>query len=275
MPLWALASIELSRYISVTKEDRWPMLGEATLVFILAVIVWLNLASAANFVGDDQVARLRWVVILGAIVLGVITTILVALGWSSKAASRGLVLGICVSLGLYVVASMWSVSQVHANGENELWSPPPYTKRIDSLMSTVADLSEWETGFRNTLEIVAVSEAPSLRWALRDWVDTKYASDAIGDLPPVILKSGGQSEPSQAVAYRGQGFGVWIYPAWNGALPLDWPKWLVFREAPHYSDELILWARGDLFPDGSMLVESDTEPPVPIEEEGYIEGQQE
>jgi hypothetical protein len=278
IPLWALASIELSRCLrvkSVSKEDRWPMLGEAVLIFILTVIVWLNFASAANVVGNDQVARLRWVVILGAIVLGVITTILVALGWSTKAANRGLVLGIFISLGLYVIASMWSASQVHANGENELWSPPPYTRRMDALVNTMADLSEWDTGFRNTLEIVTVSEAPSLRWALRNWEDIKYSTDTFGDLPPVILKSGEQSAPSQTVAYRGQGFGLWAYPAWNDALPLDWPKWIVFREAPHYSDELILWARGDLFPDGSMLVETDTDPSAPIGEEENFEGLQE
>ena len=276
IPLWALASIELARYISVSKEDRWPMLGEALLIIILAVIVWLNLAGAANVVGDDQVARLRWVVILGATVLGIVTTILVALGWSSKAAVRGLVLGVCISVGLYVIASMWGVSQVHANGENELWNPPPYSRRMDSLVTTLGDLSEGETGFRNTMESVAVSEAPSLRWALRDWSDTKYSTDiAFGDLPPVILKSGEQAAPSQTVAYRGQGFGLWAYPAWDGALPIDWPKWLVFREAPHYYEELILWARGDIFPDGSILMESDPNTSIQSDEGEFFEDPQE
>jgi hypothetical protein len=276
IPLWALASIELARYISVSKEDRGPMLGEALLIIILAVIVWLNLAGAANVVSDDQVARLRWVVILGAIVLGIVTTILVALGWSSKAAVRGLVLGVCIAVGLYVIASMWGVSQVHANGENELWNPPPYSRRMNSLVTTFGDLSEWETGFRNTMESVAVSEAPSLRWALRDWSDTKYSTDvAFGDLPPVIMKSGEQTAPSQTVAYRGQGFGLWVYPAWDGALPKDWPKWLVFREAPHYYEELILWARGDIFPDGSMLMESDINTSIQNDEDEFFKDPQE
>jgi len=276
IPLWALASIEMARYLSISKEDRWPMVGEALLIIILSVIVWLNLAGAANFVGDDQVARLRWVVILGALVLGVVTTILVALGWSSEAAVRGLVLGVCISVGLYVIASMWGVSQVHANGENELWNPPPYTRRMNSLITTLGDLSEWETGSRNTMESVAVSEASSLRWALRDWSETKYSADAtFEELPSVILKSGEQAAPSQTVAYRGQGFGLWAYPAWDGALPIDWPKWLVFREAPHYYEELILWARGDIFPDGSMIMESDTNTSVHINEEEIFEDPQE
>jgi len=275
IPLWALAGIELSRYLRLPKADRWPMLGEAILIFVLGVIIWLNLTSAANVVGNDQIARLRWVVILGAFVLGVITTILVALGWSSKAASHGLVLGICISLGVYVSANMWSASQVNSTGENELWSPAPYTRRIEALVTTLVDLSGKSTGSENTIEIVAVSEAPSLQWALRDWRETRYSTEIFGDLPPVLLKSGDQSPPSQTVAYRGQGFGLWVYPSWNGALPLDWPRWLVFREAPHYTDELILWARGDLFPDGSMLVESDADISVPADEEEFLEGSQE
>ena len=275
IPLWGLAGIELSRYLRLPKADRWPMLGEAILIFVLGVIIWLNLTSAANVVGNDQIARLRWVVILGAFVLGVITTILVALGWSSKAASHGLVLGICISLGVYVSANMWSASQVNATGENELWSPLPYTRRIEALVTTLVDLSEKSMGSENTMEIVAVSEAPSLQWALRDWGEIRYSTEIFGDLPPVLLKSGDQSPPSQTVAYRGQGFGLWVYPSWNGALPLDWPRWLVFREAPHYTDELILWARGDLFPDGSMLVESDADILVPTDEEEFLEGSQE
>jgi hypothetical protein len=275
VPLWALAGIELSRYLRLAKTDKWPMLGEAMLVFVLGAIVWLNLASAASVVGNDQIARLRWVVIFGAIVLGVITTILVALGWSSKAAIQGLVLGICITMGLYVSASMWSASQVNATGENELWNPPPYTNRIESLVTTLADLSEKSVGSKNTMEVVAVSEVPSLQWALRDWEEARYSTEVFGDLPPVLLKSGDESPPSQTVAYRGQGYGLWVYPAWNGALPLDWPKWLVFREAPHYTDELILWARGDLFPDGSMLVESDADVSAPSYEEEFLDGSRE
>ena len=276
IPLWALASIEMARYIRVSKEDRWPMLGEAILIIILAGIVWINLAGAANIVSDDQVARLRWIVIFGAIVLGAVTTILVGLGWSTKAAVQGLVLGICISVGLYVIASMWGVSQVHPNGENELWYQPPYTRRMDSVITTLSDLSEWEMGFRNTIELVLVSEAPSLQWALRDWDETNYSPDAaLGDLPPVILKSGEHAAPSQTVAYRGQGFGLWAHPTWNGALPIDWTKWLVFREAPHNYEELILWVRGDIFPDGSMIMESEADSSLQIEEEEIFESQQE
>jgi len=271
IPLWGLAGIEISRYLRVDEQERWPMLGETAIILVLAVIMWLNLAGAARLVGDDQYARLRWVVILGAFVLGVITTILIAMGWSSKAAQRGLVMGMCIALGTYVLAGMWNVSQVNANGENELWYPPPYTKNLEYLTETLGDLSEQESGERNTMVMVVESEAPSLKWSLRDWYEVVYSigQESI-DVPPVILKSGEQSPPSQTIAYRGQGFGLWIVPAWNGALPADWLKWMVFHQAPQQVEELILWARGDIFPDGSMLIDTDTDSSTPDLDEPFI-----
>jgi hypothetical protein len=271
IPLWALAGIEISRYLRMDEQERWPMLGEMAIILVLAVIMWLNLAGAARLSGDDQYARLRLVVILGAFVLGVITTILIAMGWSSKAAQRGLVMGMCIALGTYVLAGMWNVSQVNANGENELWYPSPYTKNLGYLIETLGDLSEQESGQRNTMVMVVESEALSLKWSLRDWYEVVYSIDRESvDVPPVILKSGEQSPPSQTIAYRGQGFGLWRFPAWNGALPADWLKWMVFRQAPQQVEELILWARGDIFPDGSMLIDTDSDSSIPLQDEPII-----
>ena len=115
--------------------------------------------------------------------------------------------------------------------------------------------------------MVVESEALSLKWSLRDWYEVVYSiGQESVDVPPVILKSGEQSPPSQTIAYRGQGFGLWRFPAWNGALPADWLKWMVFRQAPQQVDELILWARGDIFPDGSMLIDTDSDSSIPLQD---------
>jgi hypothetical protein len=39
-------------------------------------------------------------------------------------------------------------------------------------------------------------------------------------------------------------------PGWEGALPDNWPRWLVFRDAPQETRNIVLWARVDLFPGG-------------------------
>jgi xanthine/uracil permease len=105
--------------------------GEAVLIFLMLSLAWLNLVSLSQSGGDIQIYRLRWVVILGTVALGVVTTVLVGLGWSRAVAQRGLVFGMVIGLGLYGLMGMWNVSQLHANGEQELWSPSPATRMAD------------------------------------------------------------------------------------------------------------------------------------------------
>jgi hypothetical protein len=66
--------------------------------------------------------------------------------------------------------------------------------------------------------------------------------------PPIVVTPlmDNLSLPS---AYRGQSF-VWRQPpSWNTMQNPDWLKWLVFRQLPRQEEQIILWARDDLFPD--------------------------
>jgi hypothetical protein len=77
----------------------------------------------------------------------------------------------------------------------------------------------------------------------------------------VIINRDDQPEPNLSIGYRGQDFAWWISPAWEGPLPDNWPMWLVFRDAPQHTSNIVLWARGDLFPGGilSEVEESSSE----------------
>lgn len=252
-PMWGLAGLEIARYFSSEEKITLPTVGEAVLIFLMLSLAWLNLVSLSQSGGDAQIYRLRWVVILGTVALGVVTTVLVGMGWSRRVAWRGLVFGLVIGLGLFGLMGMWNVSQVHANGEQELWSPSPATRMADEFLTTLGDLAEWKNGIRNELDVAVVKPTPSLQWSLRNWKGVSFFSKPVtGEIPSVIVNSGDQSSPSLSVAYRGQDFAWWIYPAWGGALPMDWPRWLVFRDAPQQKENIILWARSDLFPGGTL-----------------------
>jgi hypothetical protein len=92
------------------------------------------------------------------------------------------------------------------------------------------------------------------------------------EVPSVILRSGDESSPSLTVAYRGQDFAWWAYPDWPSGLPQDWPRWLVFRQGPQREEHIILWARGDLFPDGSLAPVEENQDPEPVfpEDEEFL-----
>lgn len=272
IPLWACAAIEIGRSFSIERRDLLPALGQATLIFLLMALAWINLAGLDQNAGE-QALRLRWAVILGTLALGLVTTILVGLGWSASAAKHGLLWGLIAGLGVYGLASTWWVSQLRSNGENELWYPPPAIRQEAELITTLTKLSEGNTGISNHIDIAVTSSAPSLRWALRNYMNSQFTNGAIsGELPSVIISGSEEPAPELAGSYRGQDFAWQVNPGWQGGLPVDWlawPRWLVFRDAPQQIEHLILWARSDLFPGGELLPpegESPSAEDVPVEE---------
>jgi hypothetical protein len=270
VPLWGLAVIELARQVRIESSERLPAIGQAVLIFILLALGWLNLAGLSQAGGDLEILRLRWAVIFGTLALATVTTILVGLGWSTSAAQRGLTWGLGSVLVVYTLSNLWGVSQLRANGEQELWTVPPAIDQSQELQETLGDLSEWKTGRRDAIDILAVSPPPSLEWFLRSWEQVAFTTEIKGEgLPTVILAPESASSPSLAAAYRGQDFAWQVYPSWNGALPPDWASWLVFRKAPQQIEHIILWARADVFPGGTLVPDGESSPPEDtIQEEG-------
>jgi hypothetical protein len=273
IPVWALAATELAQSLALEEQGQGRLIiaGQAALLFLLSTFAWnylLVMTNARLFAGQ---AALRNIVILlvAAIGMGAVTTVLVSLGWSWSFARRGLVWGLSISLGLYMLAAMWGSSQVRPAGAQELWSRAPSPGETDLLARTLADLSEWHTGQEKMLDILVLADNPSLRWVLRSWPNAKYASSlSPGEQPSIIIAYSGQEPPALAASYRGQDFPWEAQPAWPGALPADLPRWLAFRDAEGRQSEIILWARTDLFPGGvfepqAEIQVSPEEGPVP------------
>ncbi len=250
IPLWALAAIEISRAF-FTDEDRVSHLvaaGLALLLCVFAIIGWINLLSIGRFQVNLVV---YWGIIIGAFLLGLIAILLVVAGWSTRAAKLGAVLSLCVVLGLYTISSTWGMAIVRQNGAQELWNIPPTTGQADLVKQTLSDLSSWNTGLRDQLEVVILADSPALQWALRDFPNAHFEISLSSTIsPPVVITLKGAEEPRLAQQYRGQDF-VWrVYPGWQGVLPPDFVNWLAFRKAPLAQDQIILWARNDIFPGG-------------------------
>jgi hypothetical protein len=256
-----LAAVEISNFVSIDRNDIVPAVGQSFLIFLLLALAWINLAGLSQNPGEIQAYQLRLAVILGTLALGAVTTVLVGLGWSSSAAKHGLVWGLVAGLGAYGLANSWWVSQLRSSGENELWYPSPVIGQETELAATLKWLSEANTGIPNELDITVTKKSPSLQWALRDWHNIRFMSGTIsGELPSIIISGSEESAPALAGSYRGQDFAWEISPGWQGALPPDWPRWLVFRNVPPQVEHIILWARNDLFPGGEFLTDEQPAP---------------
>jgi hypothetical protein len=118
----------------------------------------------------------------------------------------------------------------------------------------LTDLSEWHTGLPQSIDIVATVDSAALRWALRSFRDARFVSTpASGELPAIMITRQEELFPSLTASYRGQDFTWWLAPGWSSALPPNPVGWLTYHEAPVLEEQIILWARSDLFPGGNLL----------------------
>ena len=256
IPLWALAALELARYLLTPSENLVVSLGQAALLFFLMALVWLNIAGLGQIEpqAPDYLARLA--LIAGVLGLGAVTSSLVGLGWSWQAARQGLVWGVCAALGVYTLAGMWGSAYLRAPGRVELWRPIPASADTGLLMKTLADLSIWKTGETDSIDVTLAVDSPALRWALREYPRLSVVPEGDQLLargsPSIVITRQDVKGPALEASYRGQDFVIDDYPGWAGALPLNVARWLAFRLAPQGEAQVILWARVDLFPGGAL-----------------------
>jgi hypothetical protein len=262
IPLWALASSEISRAFLLDEDMTTHLVaaGLGLFMFIMAIIGWMNLLPIGSgqetvvvlpFFGFQVNVVINWVIILGTFILAFVALLLVIAGWSAKSASLGLIWSLCVALGLFLVSNAWGMSIVRQNGAEELWSLAPTAGQADQLMTTLSDFSSWNTGLRDQLVVVSLADSVALRWALRDYPNARFETSlSTTESPPVVITLKESEEPKLAQDYRGQDF-VWHRsPGWQGIFPPDFINWLAFRQAPVNQDQIILWARTDIFPGG-------------------------
>ena len=254
VPLLAIAADGLSEYLPDEKPHVISFL-QAGFVLVLAVLFWNTLIATSQVVPQGNMPRpvIQLGILFGILLLGVLTTTLVALGWSWRTSRDGLVWGLTAAFVIYSTGILWGSTQLRPNEPHELWGNPPGAGQIQLALGTLKNLSEWHTGLADEIDIVSTVDTPSLRWALRNFSAARFTTELQrGEMPSVIITPRSAETPVLTAAYRGQDFVWWVRPAWNGPLPEDFINWLTFRKAPLGYDYIILWARSDLFPGGSV-----------------------
>ena len=256
VPLWALAAIGVSSIIAGERLNIISII-EAGIVVLLSGLLWYTIASTTRITAGTQEISVQIAIIVGIIALLLLTVLLVGLGWSWKISRDGFALGISAAILLYTISVLWSASQFRHNQAQELWSPDPAPGQIKLMSKILTDMSAWNSGFYETIDIASTVDSPSLRWVLRSYPNTIFVSQLDREnLPSIVITNEGEEFPTLSVSFRGEDF-VWlISKGWNGALPPDFARWFAFREGPVIFNKIILWSNSNLFPTGSDDPES-------------------
>ena len=166
---------------------------QAGLIILLAALFWNTLVSTNRLAPAQNSlspAAIRLVLLLGILMLGSLTAALIGLGWSWTISRHGLVWGIAATCLLYSVSVLWGATQLRPNQPGELWGAPPGTGENDLLISTIKEMSNWNTGMPQYIKIQSLVDIPSLRWALHTFPDTQFISSMpSGELPPILITS--------------------------------------------------------------------------------------
>ncbi len=250
VPLWALASIEITQYLYPIRDGVWETLGMLCLTTCILAFAWFNFAAIALSSLSASDIQLRWIVIVGALALLILSVALVAFGWSVQTALQGSAWGLLIALSIYTLGATIAAGRLRVGPTVDMWAIGPQVDQAPILVDQMNNMSRWKAGAKESLDVAVIGlDSPALQWALRDWNAT-YTQDLtlIGN-PSLVITTDQVANPAWKSGYRGESF-VWRdYPGWLQASTADWLHWVALHYMPQGQQKIILWARNDVFVD--------------------------
>ncbi|MGH2581752.1 MAG: hypothetical protein ACRDFQ_02495 [Anaerolineales bacterium] len=253
LTLAILSAIELSRYFHLPMNETKAAFGEMGLVLILGLFFYLMLAKASTSDPNSELFRTVLLAAGAVPLLLAIATVLISYGWSRQAAAHGLVWGVSLLSVMGMLSASSHFANPNAGGANELWRPGPSVGELRLVEATLGNLSSWEEGQPEAVAVKSRVESAVLDWILRDYPEPR--NDLLDSSPQLVITGIQAENQANLATYRGQSFPLYVHRAWS-AWPPNLLKWLLYREAPTFSEQAILWVSADLLPGGTVVQET-------------------
>lgn len=250
--LWIMVAIEISK-LPLTKWTG-PSILMMVVTLVMLVFVLINLNTLVN--NPEPLLRLSAIGISLLIIL--LCGFLVWWGWSFEEARRGLVLGVLIILCGLTLTSTWRSAGLNGKVNLEMITQSPAFVDADLMSITISDISEWNTGEREFIDVVLIGqEVPAIDWLLRDFVHYKKLSSITAGENPGIILARPDELIDQTEPYTGQEFTLREIPVWSGLTSRQWIGWLMRRDLSVNTEAILLWARSDLFPGATVPEKSE------------------
>ncbi|MBA4384286.1 MAG: hypothetical protein C0410_06090 [Anaerolinea sp.] len=252
LPLYVLTAMQVSRlFEGLLIRSSFVLIAETVVTISLLLFSTLNFLNMINFPpGDTITMRNRLIGTFLPLVLWIAFTILLTWGWDSISSKSGIVIGLGLLLGALLVGCGWKAASLGSRPENELLANSGYIVGQNELLQTVTDISLWNNGQMNRIDIELVGlNYPSVTWAFRNFdKTTSVAAFPVSNSPSIVV-SGLDAIIQTQNLYRGQMIGWTVQPDYSQAKWQDWVKWFYNRQIPQKKTSILLWVRNDLFKD--------------------------
>jgi uncharacterized protein (TIGR03663 family) len=245
-PLAVLAGWAAGYLIDLVSEyGAWDVEG-VYLAIAGPIVVYLYLQLAAFAQGG----QLPYLWLLAA---GIVLTTLLFVGYvfwvGLGAAIRSLGLAALIVLFLVVCHVGWDLNYSGLGSANEIMAQAPTHPAIQTLRSSLEQLSVWRVGDKHEIpvDVVALND-PALHWMLRDFRTVRYTDVVRADAAdPIFITADSQPGESMPEGYRGQRFAIRSQSPLQGLRGVDLLNWWLYRKAasPATMQYVVLWANND------------------------------
>jgi hypothetical protein len=257
IPLWVIGIHMFLQFpLPMFKEDRLPLGGIGALAFVALIFAWMNFSGLGTLsVSNTADLQLRLVSLAGSLILISLAVVLISWGWSWYVAANGIFYSFALLLGLFTISMSWHAAGLGQQPESELL-PNSYFRDADILNKSVRDISFWNTGQDNTLDVYVVNiSSKSLQWTFRDFSNLHLIDSIPTDANYPVIITPQRQELSLASAYTGQDFVYSESSDWSTMQFYDWLGWTVRHQTPKKEVSSILWVRSDLFPGAEAIAQ--------------------
>lgn len=205
-----------------------------------------------RFVSTYAKSPLNLMVMVFLLMLMVIVYFLVGSLWGTRAAWRGLGLGLLGYCMVYGWGLGWQASHTFGDDPRELWNQAPMLEKSNRLVETLEQMSRFENGTRDRLSItVQGPDDGALAWLLREFPNATYVEGVgIETITAAVITPYGQDPIALGADYVGQDFILstqWSLSELNWT---DFGAWLFTRQTrfePTPDLHYTLWVRSDVY----------------------------
>jgi hypothetical protein len=250
IPLLCLTAISITRFFSIVRFDsKWIGFGQIVFGFFMIATAFFYLMKLTNSPEVDPILfRNKIVAVFLPLILLVAITVLFTWGWNSPSAKNGLLTMFSVLGVLMLFSNGWKATGWSSPIHMELWKTDRAVIGDQILLKELSDLGRWTSGQANGLEIeVSGIKSPSIEWALRNFSQVSHSDQVNQNTTTEVLITAPDIQFGTAASYRGQKITWSQTPDILNMRTWSWIKWLVYRQAPLQSQEVLVWVRNDLF----------------------------
>jgi hypothetical protein len=253
LPLWLLTVRVMFFAFKLPETSRMVTVITTILVVVVFAFMLVAFRGLINPAIQQEQQVVYLLAMIGGVVLLVAVILLVSFGWSQEVALPGLLMGLAIVFVVGLFALSVKSTGLAPERSDELWYPNEGQVSTIWLGETIDRVNEWNAVHAEPLEIaVADFDSPAMRWFLRDAESVNFVPYPPPQSQPAILITSDLAALEISNSYRGQDLAWSRTPDWSVMTPFEWLRWLLTREVPASTQQLIIWVRTDLMPDSQF-----------------------